>query len=205
MPPVAAPQRSGAAPHPFDWLVGFERVLERRYPERIQRGDGWRGVLIDVAGVTVLVDMESLRELIDLPRLTRVPLAERWVLGLANLRGSVLPVFDLGALLASQAGTALPPRASLRHVLVTGAAGRPDGWVGFAIERYRGVRQCAPAQRQRDVDAPLLQAFAHGGFLVDGRVVPVLDIERLTDERERFLRPLRRSLVVGGSPQETGA
>ncbi|MFN4262736.1 MAG: chemotaxis protein CheW [Thioalkalivibrionaceae bacterium] len=201
--------------HPFGWLFAFERSIESRYPERVQRAAGWRGVLIELDGASVLVDMERLVELIELPRLTRVPLAESWVLGLANLRGAVLPVFDLAVLLKKSAGDDGSARRGadadtqssasrfdagankLRQVLVTGRSGQPETWVGFAIGRYRGVRQCAPSQRQREVASSLLKGLAHGGFVVDDEAVPVLDIERLLDERERFLRPLRQGLVVG--------
>src|SRR5437762_7540771 len=45
--------------------------------------------------------IEEVREIVAAPTLTNLPTAPGVVLGLANLRGDVLPVFDAGRLVAS--------------------------------------------------------------------------------------------------------
>src|ERR1700694_2767330 len=45
--------------------------------------------------------MEFLREVIARPRITRVPTAPSMVLGLVNVRGEIVPLFDVAALLGT--------------------------------------------------------------------------------------------------------
>lgn len=48
-----------------------------------------------VGALNLLVPQGTLCEVMDLPVLARVPNTAPWLLGLANLRGGVVPVFDL--------------------------------------------------------------------------------------------------------------
>jgi purine-binding chemotaxis protein CheW len=41
------------------------------------------------------IDVAHAREIVELPRLTRMPNAPPWIRGVMNLRGSVIPVIDL--------------------------------------------------------------------------------------------------------------
>jgi purine-binding chemotaxis protein CheW len=45
--------------------------------------------------------MEFLREVIARPRITRVPTAPATILGLVNVRGEIVPLFDVAALLGT--------------------------------------------------------------------------------------------------------
>lgn len=51
-----------------------------------------------VAGVEYYLPMENMLEISPMPPLTRLPLAPDYIQGLANLRGSVVPVIHLGRL-----------------------------------------------------------------------------------------------------------
>lgn len=85
---------------PYALLASLDRE-GRRVNRELRRdiGTGWRGVLLRVADFRFLVDMDSIAEVADPLSLTRVPLADPAVLGVGNLRGLVLPVFDMGKLL----------------------------------------------------------------------------------------------------------
>jgi purine-binding chemotaxis protein CheW len=61
------------------------------------------------------VALESVAEVGNLPRVTRVPGAPVWLAGVANWRGRILPVLDLRDLLG---GTADRPGPSARLVVV---------------------------------------------------------------------------------------
>ena len=41
------------------------------------------------------IDVGNAREIVEVPRLTRMPTAPAWMRGVINLRGSVVPVIDL--------------------------------------------------------------------------------------------------------------
>lgn len=59
----------------------------------------------------VAAPMAALLEVADLGEVTPVPLAPGWLLGITNLRGTVVPVVDLAALLGWEAG--VPGRRAL--------------------------------------------------------------------------------------------
>ncbi len=52
-------------------------------------------VLFEIEGVTYGVEVERVLEIIRRPEVSRVPAALDYVEGVINLRGNVLPVFDL--------------------------------------------------------------------------------------------------------------
>ena len=92
------------------------------------------------------------------------------VVGMLNLRGHVIPVFDLGALLG--ATRAAPPE---QICIATHAAGLG----GLAVEEVTGVAELPDGGTERD------EALLARATLVDGRLVGVVDMDALFTELER--------------------
>ncbi|MDZ7642782.1 MAG: chemotaxis protein CheW [Woeseiaceae bacterium] len=62
----------------------------------------WVGIGFRIGEEQFVASREEVREVLMLPdNVTRVPGAKRWVLGIANLRGHLLPLIDLKLLLGS--------------------------------------------------------------------------------------------------------
>src|SRR3954453_18475660 len=59
---------------------------------------------VRVGGGAWLVDLKEAAEVIPVPPLSAVPLAKPWFRGVANVRGNLYSVSDLGALLGVAAG-----------------------------------------------------------------------------------------------------
>jgi purine-binding chemotaxis protein CheW len=88
------------------------------------------GVLSVVAGgVNRTVPLKDLREIILLPALAAVPLAPASMLGLANWRGTVLPILDLGLLAGGEASV----RSAGARVLIG------HGGAGFLVDSCNGT------------------------------------------------------------------
>lgn len=68
-------------------------VSEAEEPARVFRR-GFR-----IGELNLLLSEETVCEIMDLPSISRVPNTARWLLGLVNRRGDVVPVFDLARLL----------------------------------------------------------------------------------------------------------
>ena len=86
-PAVRTPRRARAA-----WP---QRHRQPRDAEAARRGE-WVGVALRMAGELYLVAREEAREVLGVPSpLTRVPGAKTWILGLASIRGQLLPIIDL--------------------------------------------------------------------------------------------------------------
>src|SRR5690606_39705097 len=55
----------------------------------------WRGVGYRVGKRMLASGFDEVVEILPLPQLTPVPGAQSWMLGVANIRGTLLPVVDL--------------------------------------------------------------------------------------------------------------
>src|ERR1700736_2960176 len=76
-----------------------------------------RALLIPVGLDLYAVSMESVREVVAAPRLCSLPTAPAAVLGLFNLRGEIVPLFDTAALIGLGRLSAWPFAAVLRTPL----------------------------------------------------------------------------------------
>ncbi|MCE2914545.1 MAG: chemotaxis protein CheW [Rubrivivax sp.] len=90
------------------------RELQARLAERLQgarndtRQAGW--LALEAAGASLLVSLPSAGEIFPLSPLLPVPHTQPWFLGVANLRGGLHGVVDLGAFLGLR-----PPMARDAH------------------------------------------------------------------------------------------
>ena len=93
---MAKPNRKRAAS--FDTLLDYEaRSLGHvpGRPESIEAAGHWRGVGFRLGQRRLVSSFEEVMEILPLPAVTPVPGAQPWMLGVANVRGTLLPVVDL--------------------------------------------------------------------------------------------------------------
>jgi twitching motility protein PilI len=82
----------------FDVLQDYEQrslVHAPGRPEMIEAAGHWRGVGYRLGKRRFVSSFDEIVEIISLPGVTAVPGANPWMLGVANVRGSLLPVVDL--------------------------------------------------------------------------------------------------------------
>src|ERR1700691_6554770 len=114
---------------PFELLAELERggraVTASSAADASEAGE-WVGVALRMAGELYLVAREEAREVLGLPTpLARVPGAKSWILGLANIRGQLLPIIDLRAFL----GRGPMPSSRNSRVIVVNHRDIPAGLV----------------------------------------------------------------------------
>jgi twitching motility protein PilI len=83
---------------PFDVLADYEqRSLAHQpgTPEQIDAAGLWRGVGYRIGNHYLASMFGEVVEIITLPAITPVPGGQSWLLGVSNVRGSLLPVVDL--------------------------------------------------------------------------------------------------------------
>jgi twitching motility protein PilI len=83
---------------PFESLLDYEQrslahVAGR--PETVEAPGHWRGVGFRLGQRKLVSSFDEVVEILPLPPVTPVPGAQNWMLGVANVRGSLLPVVDL--------------------------------------------------------------------------------------------------------------
>ena len=111
-------------------------------------------------------------EVAELGDVTVVPGTPPQVLGIRNLRGEVLPVFDLAQGLGAQ-GSGAPSRLVLAEDAVPPAP--PTRRCALAVDEILEVAELEEAQEA--VDSPLLS----GAVLLDGRLVGLIDVPALLE------------------------
>jgi twitching motility protein PilI len=68
-------------------------------PREQETNGEWSGIAFRLAGSSLVVPLDEVVEILEFPPLTPVPMTSPWVRGMANIRGSLLPVIDLGGYL----------------------------------------------------------------------------------------------------------
>ncbi len=82
----------------FDYLVATARQAKLRNPslptkERIQ--NKWSAIGFSLFKKRMIAPLGEICEMLEVPKATRLPGVQPWVIGIANFRGRLLPLFDL--------------------------------------------------------------------------------------------------------------
>lgn len=122
---------------PFELLRELERrsrvALAGKGSEEL--ASEWVGVAFRIGEEHFIASREEVREILMLPdSMTRVPGAKRWILGIANLRGHLLPLIDLKLFLGSG-------RTPLRRVSRVISVNHRDVPAGLVVDEVFGFRR----------------------------------------------------------------
>lgn len=89
---------SSSKTDPFRLLVELERRSKQcaqGLPAQEEVVEYWHGIGFLLAGQRFVAPMGEVSEILHLPRVTQVPGVKNWMIGVANVRGRLLPVMDL--------------------------------------------------------------------------------------------------------------
>jgi twitching motility protein PilI len=156
------PAPSGAA---ADWLSPSEALQRFSPPQDLLWHDaqqdkpdsryGYR-----IGALRLLIKRSSGSEVLRGPAVSSLPGSVPWLLGIMNLRGSVVPVFDLASLLGVKAATS--KRAPIVLVLDKG-----DDALGVVIDDFpQALKQLRPIVGMPQLPAQLQEHIA-GAFIKD--------------------------------------
>jgi purine-binding chemotaxis protein CheW len=150
-----------------------------------------RACLFSLAGSAFAVDVRSAREVAVFDEITWMPRAPRHLIGVANLRGTILPIVDIRSTLG-MAGSR--PARSVRTLVVRDGtlmvAAVVDSVLG--LEPFEAV---LPPDNPAAARARAPRQFVVGWISWAAELVPVLDIPRL-------LVALRTTVGAGAPVQE---
>jgi len=125
----------------------------------------------------------SIREILEVPSLTRVPLVPGFVLGVINLRGAVVPVIDLAARLGL-GGTSIGRRTCV--AVVECGAERGAQTLGVIIDSVHAILEIADADigPAPGLGTRIDPAFLRGVARLPGGLQVVLDLGRVLAQDE---------------------
>jgi len=100
----------------------------------------WSGIGFQIMNYYMVAPMGEFTELLEFPSYTKLPGVQPWVLGVANVRGRLLPLFDMAAFFGSR----LEGQRKKHRVLVLESEGLYSGLVvdtalgmqHFPVETY---------------------------------------------------------------------
>jgi purine-binding chemotaxis protein CheW len=139
----------------------------------------------------------SVAEVVRVPPLARVPQAPRSLMGLINLRGSVVPVASVRALLGRHGATTTP---ASRLIVLGGASP-----VALAVDEVTNLVRIAP-EKVKIVEADVASEsgeYLRGVFEDSTHVTKILDIQELLRRAFAQIAPKRQAIAaaVGANPQ----
>ncbi len=123
-------------------------------------------IRLRVASEAYAVPVEHVWEVADLGDVRAVPGARPELLGIQNMRGQILPVFDLALLLG------IPRTAPPSRLLVAEADGRR---AGLAVDEVSGIGDLPDPGEDTDCD------LLAGATLSEGDLIGVIDVTRVLD------------------------
>lgn len=121
------------------------------------------------------VDIMSVREIRGWTPATPLPRSPAYMKGVINLRGTVLPIIDLGSRFGLQTG-----EPTERHVIMVAHVGAR--LVGLLVDAVSDIVQLTDASIQPtpDVASESVKAFVKGIFAVEGgRMISLIDLEHV--------------------------
>jgi twitching motility protein PilI len=75
------------------------RDMAQDLPQQVEVKATWDGVGFRLEGRGWVIPLDQVKEILTEVNISRIPGAKEWVIGVANVRGNLLPILDLGGFL----------------------------------------------------------------------------------------------------------
>ena len=166
---------------PFELLTRISEAGARNalaLPDETALADDWRGIGFRLAGQIYVAPMSEVDEVLTLPAYTKVPGVKSWLNGVANIRGRLLSVVDLGAMLGHQ-----PCVNSAKSRVLTIRKG--DLYSGVIVDEVLGLQTFSSLEQiETKMPDSDVEDFIVGGFEKEGLYWSVFSLHQLADATE---------------------
>ncbi len=148
-------------------------------PAQVDTTLRWSGIGFSLLGCKLIAPMRQIAEMLELPaQITRLPGVQPWVLGLSNVRGRLLPLFDMTCYFD---GSPAQKRKTQRVLVIETDSiysglmvDQAFGMQHFTAERFTNTLEDLPAW---------LEPYVKGGYTdASGVVWPVFDLSLLVKD-----------------------
>ena len=164
---------------PFELL----REIERRNAQAQAGGSSgdlpaeWVGVGFRIGEEQFVANRDQVREVLMLPdAMSRVPGAKRWLLGIANLRGHLLPLIDVKLLLGSG-------RTTLRRTTRVISINHREVPAGIVVDEVLGFRRFMDHEHTDKTQETIVRCdrFVAGGYQRNEETWPIFNLFDLVE------------------------
>lgn len=163
-------------------LPGLQWLEDAPRPEAGTEEQPREYLAFQLADETYAVPIEQVREIVKVPALTEVPRAPRDLLGVMNLRGEVLPVYDVRRRLLLRPDIASPAALEelggrARIVLVRSE----EGDAGILVDGVEGVARLLPSMTEGPPPGGTEKPYLVGISRRADRLYILLDVEKVLE------------------------
>lgn len=175
---------------PFELLRSIEERSRQQafgIPQQIEVRRPWSGIGFRVGDTYLVSPLGEVEEILVYPDLTRVPSAQIWVKGIANVRGTLLPIMDLRGFIEGQA-TRLQRRTRVLVIRHKNLA------AGLVVDEALGLRHFFEEEHTDSLPqvSAELAGYIGGAYRQGERLWGVFDMHQLAED-PRFLQVAGRA------------
>ena len=158
------------------------RKSARGLPAQLDIKQHWSGIGFELMGERYVVAMGEISEMLEVPAFTRLPGVRPWVRGVSNVRGRLLPLFDMGLYL----GGRLSSQRKLHRVLILE---NESLYSGLIVDRVFGMQHfpvdtfVSDYEQKNDAAAAL---YSEGAYIHNDQPWMVFNTELLAKDTRFF-------------------
>ena len=140
-------------------LAQRSRQAAKGLPAQTSVVPHWSGIGFQLMNHYMVAPLGEFSELLEFPSYTKLPGVQPWVLGVANVRGRLLPLFDMGVFFGSR----LEGQRKKHRVLVLETEGL---YSGLVVDKALGMQHFPVETFNNQVDdvESSLQPFVRGSY-----------------------------------------
>lgn len=172
------------ASSPFDYLAELNHAVLARFPqlpsdEEIKHN--WSGIGFSLLGHRMVAPLGEIVEMTPPPSTTRLPGVQPWVIGLANVRGRLLPLFDLEVFL----GGKLSNNRNRHRVLILEMG---ELYAGLVVSEAYGMQHFPVDLAASAIPDNIthIQSYTQGAYDANGYLWTVFSPYRLVSDPKFF-------------------
>jgi len=168
---------------PFNLLLDLERRTLKDLtglPALDLIEEEWVGVGFRIGDSKLIASMSEVKEILDMPECTVVPGVKSWIVGVANVRGSLLPIVDMKTYLL---GEDIRQRQRGRVIVIDYKGFN----TGLIVEEIYGMRHFRESDATGDIPEMHndISPYVGKAFKQDEEYWPVFDFNEMAQD-ERF-------------------
>lgn len=140
----------------------------------------WQGLGFQISGVRLVAPLSEVSEILTPPRVTALPRVKDWMLGIANVRGRLIPVIDLHRFIGIATTV---PRTQWRVLVVE----QGETIAGLLVEQSLGMQHFLDDSFEEGQPEGLdaIHPYIQGAYRHGGRVFYVVSLTSLIRD-EKF-------------------
>jgi len=148
-------------------FIELLRIADLARARKSERRGGkefdWQGVVFEIGGQRLVAPMGQVSEVLSMPEYTSLPLVKPWMLGIANIRGRLLPLTDLSRFLQ------VPSRLSQMSQRKVIVIDHDNMFSGLLVDQVLGIEQFTQDQYRTEALEPSspFAPYNHGKFFKD--------------------------------------